>query len=184
VKARPVKGVNAKASVSRNAARIVRVRLDELFSFDPAVRDPARVTELHDMRIAAKRLRYVLEITGHCFGDAGSEAEAAAKALQDVLGEIHDCDVLIPRVDQELAALRAHDALTLSRLSPEIDALPAAVRRAPGRARYRGLETLAAALAARRALLHDTFVKEWQDVKGLRRRLETALDEVDRPRKR
>jgi CHAD domain-containing protein len=163
VKARPVK-VDPRKSVAVNAARIVRVRLDELYGFDPAVRDPARVTELHDMRIAAKRLRYVLEITGHCFGDAGKEAESIAKSLQDVLGEIHDCDVLIPRVDQELATLRAHDALTLARLSPEIDGLPLAIRRAPGRARYRGLETLAAALTARRSLLHARFVAEWSDV--------------------
>jgi hypothetical protein len=185
VKPRRVKGLDAKAPVARNAARIVRVRLDELYGFDPAVLDPERVTELHDMRIAAKRLRYVLEITGHCFGDVGDEAESFAKDLQGVLGEVHDCDVLIPRVDQELAALRAQDALALARISPEPEGLPAALRRAPGRTRYRGLETLAAALTARRALLHDTFVKLWQAVKddGLRPRLEQALDEAD-PRRR
>jgi hypothetical protein len=55
------------------------------------------------------------------------------------------------------------------------------VRRAPGRTRYRGLETLAAALTARRALLHDGFVKRWQEAKdgGLRKRLDAALDEAD-----
>jgi CHAD domain-containing protein len=186
VKPRRVKGLDAKASVARNAARIVRVRTEELYSFDPAVLDPERVTELHDMRIAAKRLRYVLEITGHCFGAIGDEAETFAKDLQGILGDIHDCDVLIPRVDQELAALRAQDARALARLSPQIEGLPAVLARAPGRTRYRGLETLAAALAARRALLHDTFVKHWQEVKGggLRRRLEAVLDEADRPRKR
>jgi hypothetical protein len=177
VKARRVRGLDARASVGVNTARIVRVRLAELYSFDPAVLDPARVSELHDMRIAAKRLRYVLEITGHCFGDVGNEAESFAKDLQGMLGEIHDCDVLIPRVEQELAGLRAQDALALARLSPEVDGLPTVVRRAPGRTRYRGLETLAAALTARRALLHDSFVKRWQEAKdgGLRKRLEAAL---------
>jgi CHAD domain-containing protein len=184
VKPRKVRKLDAKASVARNAARIVRVRTDELYAFDPAVLDPARVTELHDMRIAAKRLRYVLEITGHCFGEVGDEAETMAKDLQGVLGETHDCDVLIPRVDQELAGLRASDALALARLSPELDGLPAAVKLAPGRSRYRGLETLAAALTARRALLHDAFVKRWQEAKDadLRGRLEAVLDEVDPPR--
>jgi CHAD domain-containing protein len=186
VKPRRVRGLDAKASVARNAARIVRVRIEELYGFDPAVLDPERVTELHDMRIAAKRLRYVLEITGHCFDAIGDKAESFAKDLQGILGDIHDCDVLIPRVDQELASLRAQDALALARLSPEIDGLPAALRRTPGRTRYRGLETLAAALVARRALLHDTFVKHWQEVKdgGLRPRLEAALDEADPRRKR
>ena len=180
MKARAVRGVDGRASVAVNAARIVRVRVDELYGFDPAVRDPAHVTELHDMRIAAKRLRYVLEITGHCFGDIGDEAENAARALQDVLGEIHDCDVLLPRVDHELATLRAHDATTLRRLVHDPDELPATLRRAPGRARYRGLETLAAALVARRALLYDRFLVEWTGlVDGrLRARLERALDDI------
>jgi hypothetical protein len=180
VKARPVSGVDKRSSVAVNAARIVRVRTDELYSFDPAVRDPANVAELHDMRIAAKRLRYVLEITGHCFGEIGNEAEAAARSLQDVLGEIHDCDVLIPRVDDELAMLRAQDALTLRRLVAGPDELPVAVRRAPGRARYRGLETLAAALTARRALLYNRFMQEWSTVVDdrLRKRLDRALDAV------
>jgi hypothetical protein len=182
VKARAVPGVDERSSVAVNAARIVRVRIDELYRFDPAVRDPANVAELHDMRIAAKRLRYVLEITGHCFGEIGSEAEAAARSLQDVLGEIHDCDVLIPRVDEELATLRAQDALTLRRLAPDPDELPAAVRRAPGRARYRGLETLAAALTARRALLYSRFVQEWSTVVDdrLRKRLDRTLDAVSK----
>ncbi len=185
MKPRRVKGLDAKSSVATNAARIVRVRIDELYDFDPAVLDPERVTELHDMRIAAKRLRYVLEITGHCFGAIGEEAESFAKDLQGILGEIHDCDVLIPRVDHELATLRAQDALALARISSDVDGLPMAVRLAPGRTRYRGLETLAAALTARRALLHDAFVKHWQQVKddGLRARLEVELDKAD-PRRR
>jgi CHAD domain-containing protein len=178
MKPKRVKGLDAKAPVAQNAARIVRVRLGELYSFDPAVLDPERVKELHDMRIAAKRLRYVLEITGHCFGEIGDEAESFAKDLQGVLGEIHDCDVLIPRVDEELAALRKQDALALSRISPDIDGLPAALRLAPGRTRYRGLETLAAALTARRALLHESFVRSWVKEAGLRPRLEQALDQI------
>ena len=186
MKPRKVSGLDPRASVAKNAARIVRVRVDELYGFDPAVLDPERVTELHDMRIAAKRLRYVLEITGHCFGDVGEEAEAFAKDLQGILGEIHDCDVLIPRVDQELATLREQDALALARISSDVDGLPAVVRQAPARTRYRGLETLAAALTARRALLHDAFVKHWQQVKagGLRPRLEAELDEADPQRRK
>jgi CHAD domain-containing protein len=177
VKARSVRGVDATSSVAVNAARIVRVRVDELYGFDPAVRDPAHISELHDMRIAAKRLRYVLEITGHCFGEIGAEAEAAARALQEVIGEIHDCDVLIPRVDRELATLREQDARTLRRLVREPDELPAAVRRAPARARYRGLDTLAAALTARRVLLYDRFLREWSTIVDdeLRARLDDAL---------
>ena len=51
------------------------------------------------MRIAAKRLRYVLEITETCFGIEAVAARGAVKELQSVLGDIHDCDVMLPRVE-------------------------------------------------------------------------------------
>ena len=140
------------------------VRLDELCSFDPAVRDPARVTELHDMRIAAKRLRYVLEITGHASATPGARAEDEAKWLQEVLGEIHDCDVLIPRVEDHLARLRDQDAVWLESraVTPEdLDALKANLASAPNRTRYRGLKVLAAYVEARRALLYRQFLDRW-----------------------
>jgi len=50
------------------------------------------------MRIAAKRLRYLLELVGFCFGDVGAEAQSRARQLQEVLGEIHDCDVMLERI--------------------------------------------------------------------------------------
>ena len=46
----------------------------------PAALHPECADEQHDLRIAAKRLRYVLESTGFCFGDAGRHAPAAAPA--------------------------------------------------------------------------------------------------------
>jgi CHAD domain-containing protein len=98
VKARAIKGLDPSAPLDANAARMVKTRLKELRSFVPAALAPSAEREQHDMRIAAKRLRYILEISGFCFGAPGRRAEAAARELQDVLGEIHDCDVMAPRV--------------------------------------------------------------------------------------
>ena len=113
VKARRVKGLDPAAPLADNAARIVRVRLDELCSFMPRATDPAEVVALHDMRIAAKRLRYVLEVTGPVFGDYAERATRMTKDLQDLLGEIHDCDVQIPEVRAFLEGLEAEDAAAL-----------------------------------------------------------------------
>ena len=44
------------------SAAVIRVRLGEVTEYAPAILDPANVTELHDMRIAVKRLRYTLEV--------------------------------------------------------------------------------------------------------------------------
>ncbi len=67
VKARPVKKLDPSRSLGENAARIVQVRLDEMLAFAPRALD-GKTKAQHDMRIAAKRLRYVLEVTGFCFG--------------------------------------------------------------------------------------------------------------------
>lgn len=164
MKARAVPKLDPEQSLRTNAARIIAVRLDEVCSFDPAIRDPANVEELHDMRIAAKRLRYVLEICGFAFGPELKEAEREAKWLQDVLGEVHDCDVLLPLVEDHLARLRDQDAVWLEgrALTPEdLDALTANLASAPNRTRYRGLKVLAAYVEARRALLYRQFLDRW-----------------------
>jgi CHAD domain-containing protein len=99
MKAREVSGLDPGAPLRPNAARIVRTRLDELRSFAVAALEPSAATAQHDMRIAAKRLRYVLEIAGPCFGAEAKTARDAAKRLQGVLGDIHDCDVMLPQAD-------------------------------------------------------------------------------------
>jgi CHAD domain-containing protein len=99
MKARGVESLDPAAPLRPNAARIVRTRLEELRSFAPAALEPSAATAQHEMRIAAKRLRYVLEITGPCFGAEAKAARDSAKQLQGVLGEIHDCDVMLPRAE-------------------------------------------------------------------------------------
>jgi CHAD domain-containing protein len=96
MKARKVEGLDPANSLRANAAQIVGIRLEELRSFAPVALDPSAAADQHNMRIAAKRLRYVLEVVEECFGPEALAARRAAKELQGVLGEIHDCDVMLP----------------------------------------------------------------------------------------
>ena len=164
MKARKVSGLDPDGPLRENAERIIAVRAAEVSSFSPAVLDPHNVEDLHDMRIAAKRLRYVLELTAPVFGDSAVKAAKRAKKLQDLLGEIHDCDVTIPRVERHIAGLRLEDAAAVraTASSRAADLAPEAARDAPHRLRYRGLETLVAYLRARRDVLYARFIREWE----------------------
>ena len=178
MKARKVKGLDPDGPLAANLARIVRVRLDELHSFDPAVRDPRAVRELHDMRIAAKRLRYILEMAEPVFGRDAQRAAKDARRLQDLLGEIHDCDELLPWARRHLKGLRAEDAAAARRAAGDAEDLPpAALREAPNRRRYRGVEAVATYAAARRELLYERFVAAWSELVtgGFRERIEKVV---------
>jgi len=164
MKAAKVKNLEPEGTLAENALRIVTVRLKELRSFAPRALDPNEVDALHDMRIAAKRLRYVLEINEPALGPPARQGAKTAKKLQDLLGDIHDCDVMLPRVHAHTERLRAQDAEWVHRAAGgrAKDLAPAAARKAPNRTRYRGLEALAVYLGARRAVLFDRFLREWQ----------------------
>jgi hypothetical protein len=179
MKARPVKKLDPAGTLVENAARIVRVRLDEMRSFVPAAFDPEASRQQHDLRIAAKRLRYVLEVTGFCFGRPAESARRRARDLQDVLGELHDCDVMLPRIERHIADLRSEDADAVRELAGDAaDLEPSLVARAPHRTSFRGLEVLAVHVQARRKLLFERFVELWAELEraGTWTRLERALE--------
>lgn len=186
MKARRIKHLDTGAPLADAAERIVRVRLDELLGFLPAALDPAQPATHHDLRIAAKRLRYVLELCSFCLGSYAATAAKRAKELQDVLGEVHDCDVMLPRVLAEVGELRVTDAALIAQAAgPDLrnaDVPASAVVGAPGGAAYRGLEVYAAYLQARRAVLFARFEDLWRRLEreGFAARLRFAVGE--RPR--
>lgn len=101
-KALPVLGINPEDTVLANAVMIVAVRVSELLSWERFVVDPARVAELHEMRIAAKRLRYTLEILAPLYDGAMDDSIDRVKKIQEHLGNIHDADVLVPELEAQL----------------------------------------------------------------------------------
>jgi hypothetical protein len=180
VKPRKVKGIDTAAPLADNAERIVRVRLEELLAHAERALDSGRSGPLHDMRIAAKRLRYVLELTAFCFGPYAKTGAKRAKDLQELLGDIHDCDVMLPRVARHVEELREGDAAVLRALAAgAADLEPELAARAPQRGAYGGLELLATWLQARRGLLLERTRERWARLEreGFARRLESALAE-------
>ena len=99
MKARKVKGLEPKAPLRANAALILATRLAELRGLAGRPSTPPPIEAQHDMRIAAKRLRYVARCDRLLLRRSrGGRAGVPRRELQEVLGEIHDCDVMLPRV--------------------------------------------------------------------------------------
>ncbi len=111
MKARKVPGLDPEGTLRDNLGRIVATRLQELTELAAVAVEPGAEAAQHDMRIAAKRLRYALELAARCLGPEAEELRAKARELQDVLGEIHDCDVMLPQV----AGIESVEALLRTR---------------------------------------------------------------------
>jgi CHAD domain-containing protein len=171
VKARKVKGLDGGMPLADAAELIVRTRLGELCRLAARAQEPDQVTALHDTRIAAKRLRYVLEITAECFGPYATTATKKARDIQDLLGEIHDADEMLPWLEDVRRRLRDRDAAHL--VGADLEGDP------PNVAAYRGLERLDVELYARRAKLFADWTELWLELQrqGFRARLEHAVTE-------
>ncbi len=118
------------------AARVVRVRAQELFDHAEGVLDTSDIERVHDMRVASRRLRAVLEIFEPCFPQGDYKTVLRdVKALADALGERRDPDVHIEDME-------AFEAQVQATLRPGIDALVERLRAQQAR----GNDTLAAAL--------------------------------------
>jgi CHAD domain-containing protein len=130
------------AHLSAGARRTIDALLGALLSYEDALFDPGRAEEMHRMRIAAKRLRYTLEVFAG--GDPSLRRPlGAAEKLQELLGDLHDCDVW------------------LERLQPAVERGPL-----PGRVRRRPKSDMGAALLRRdrelaRARIHERVLALW-----------------------
>lgn len=189
-KPRPVTGIDPSRRVRPNARRILATRIDEIYQYDGRVANPANVTDLHNMRIAFKRLRYLLEIFDGAF-DADLEPYLdQVKAMQDLLGDIHDCDVQVPMLEAHLAWLERQEATSVERMLTSARRTPSAEDQEVALEQFRsrldaarrtderpGIHTLIAMRRAQRVALYARFTSEWRRLKHerLRRHLEHAL---------
>jgi len=135
-KARDIPGLDARMPFAEAAAATVAVRAEELFEQSENVLDMTDIERVHDMRVASRRLRAVLEIYAPCFPtDEFKPILREVKALADALGARRDPDVLL----DQLAKLEG--ALPKANL-PGVEAFAAPVHDEQAR----GNEILAAAL--------------------------------------
>jgi CHAD domain-containing protein len=158
-KALPIYAVNPTGLLAENVPLMLHTRLAEMYQFAPYIADPLRVDELHNMRIAAKRLRYTLEIFAACFPDAEyRKIYDPVKSIQEKIGDIHDIDVRIPLLTEFLH--------THAGKRPETRV---------------GLETLIRTQHTKRAELYRNFLSYWNkhQKQGFKRQFLQLLLTID-----
>lgn len=138
-----VPSLDPKASLETNARRVLAVRVDGLFRYGPIIPDANATEALHDARIATKRLRYTLELFHSVFQEEGERAIEQLKVLQEELGELHDHDVRIALIEEELSALDKTGEAGASELR-------------------RGLKALLRRERDARATCHTAVVERWR----------------------
>ena len=139
-------------STYQKAHNRIVARLDELLALSRFVHDQSAIIKHHELRIAAKRLRYTMEIFSVIYKNRLKDEIALIKQFQDVLGEMHDYYVW----SQDLRAHRE-----------EI----------PADAKY-GMNGLLVHLGKQRAETYRNFVSLWDKTRaeGLFTRLRKLTD--------
>ncbi len=151
-KAHEIPGLSGQAPWIETAREVVRVRAEELFAHADGVLDTSDIERVHDMRVATRRLRAVLETFGGAFPKEELRPVLRdVKALADALGARRDPDVAI-------ASLLAFAG-----------AVPAADRA--------GAESLAAALREEQEVGNETLARALEEARehDLRGRLDALV---------
>ncbi|MGB7994323.1 CHAD domain-containing protein [Methanoregula sp.] len=133
------------------AAENIGRKLHEVYLFEPFVHNPDAVFEHHALRIATKKLRYTLETYAPLFRRDLKKPIERIKRLQDLLGDIHDCDVWIEHMSLAIVKQRA-------RRTP-LDTLPTT-----SVSTISPLRKLLVNREKRRALLYRQFVRYWDSL--------------------
>jgi CHAD domain-containing protein len=149
-KPQPIEGLDSSSTLEEAARRSIESRLNDLRKFEEKLTDAADPEDVHDMRVASRRLRAALAL----FDRKGQlrAAHDAVEKLGDALGQVRELHVQLAWLRDELAAATERDKVGLQALLGEREAkLPKRVERmqaALGTWVEDGLPTVEAALAA------------------------------------
>jgi CHAD domain-containing protein len=107
-----VEASSGEPSFRQVGREIISARFQELLKLSTSLYHPFDVEPLHDMRIAAKRLRYALELFTGCWGEKLTDFAQEISEMQGDLGDLHDCDEWIASLGVRLHAKRGRAKLT------------------------------------------------------------------------
>jgi CHAD domain-containing protein len=154
--ARDIPDLDGREPFGTAGARVVSIRALEVWEHSEGVLDTTDIERVHDMRVATRRLRAMLEIFAPCFASqAHSEVLRDVKHLADALGARRDPDVQIDLLEKYAERAAAADQRGVESLiehfrerqaaaNTDLAEALAEVERCDLRARLRGLVAEAA----------------------------------------
>jgi CHAD domain-containing protein len=120
-RARPIPGLAADTRFGDAAAAAVETRTREVFAHAAGVLDMGDVERVHDMRVATRRLRAVLEVFAPCFPRKRHRRLLdEVKRLADALGARRDPDVSVERLRELEQAFHQADRAGMESLVGEL----------------------------------------------------------------
>lgn len=190
-KAKPITGLDPQAPTGKNARIIAKVRLEELYSWDAYVDNPYYIQELHNLRIAAKRLRYTLEVFEDVLPEACKRIVKELEQIQEELGALHDSDVMIALLrlclggqDSAMIPEQLHSDVKTQRekskslVAPELVAVVLDATVAPAAGERYGLEQFLQRQEQLREKQYTSFRQHWYTLQArdFRREILDILD--------
>ena len=140
--------------ILRQTARHIKSKLEEVLDYESCLADPEDQERHHAMRIAAKAMRYTLEICKPVYGNQLDDFISTAKEVQRLLGDIHDCDVWVEDLDELLKEERQRIIKCFGHEEP-LQRLKV------------GIDYLSNDRKARRCELFEKLVQYWEEVQRI-----------------
>jgi CHAD domain-containing protein len=102
---------SSKKQVSFNEAghNVVNQSLEDFCDLIDNIYEPFVDEPLHKLRLAAKRLRYSMELYTACWGEKIAPYAESVAEMQGFLGEVHDADVWLETLSKNLKHTKKSD---------------------------------------------------------------------------
>ncbi len=89
-------------SFNQAGRKVVGKSVEEFCALSDHIYEPFIDEPLHELRIAAKRLRYAIELYTTCWGERIAPFAKGIAEMQGFLGEVHDADVWLADLSKTL----------------------------------------------------------------------------------
>ena len=137
------------------AASRIASRLTKLLSYEPWVHNPDAIAEHHATRIAAKKLRYTMEVYAPLYRRGLKKSLNRVKKIQEILGDLHDCDVWIDSVMVMLVKERSTSQETITPKNMRVSNVT-------------GYKHFLAEREKERKIIYRRFVRLWESLRRSR----------------